>query len=67
MEGGFVELVFTQIHFVRLTNDDDQDSSHYLKSQGEGNECQNSDIVPEDTKEKVVLKIPFSKDFLRQQ
>ncbi|KAG7222199.1 hypothetical protein INR49_016613, partial [Caranx melampygus] len=29
-----------------LTNDDDQDSSHDLKSQGEGNERQDSDVFP---------------------
>lgn len=52
MEGGFVkQKIFTQTDFLMLTDDDDQDSSHDLKSQGEGNERQNSDIVPEETKD----------------
>lgn len=32
------------------TNYDDQDSSHYLKSQGEGNERQDSGVVPKSEK-----------------
>lgn len=35
------------LHCDWLTDDDDQDSSHYLKSQGEGDEGQDSDVVPE--------------------
>lgn len=38
----------------RLTNDDDQNPSHYLKSQWEGNQRQNSNVVPGNAKEKVI-------------
>lgn len=31
-----------------LTNDDDEDSSYYLESQGEGDEGKDCNIVPEE-------------------
>lgn len=42
-----------------LTNDDDQDSSHYLESQGEGDESQDSNVVPEEEsiKEKYTVNV----------
>lgn len=38
MQGGVIQ--------VPTTDDDDQDSSHYLKSQGEGDEGQDGNVVP---------------------
>ena len=40
-----------------LTNDDDQDSSHYLQSQGEGDERQDSDVVPVEERGIVMYRL----------
>lgn len=32
----------------RLTDDDDEDPCHYLEGQGEGDECQHCNVVPEE-------------------
>lgn len=31
-----------------LTDDDDEDPRHYLEGQGEGDECQHCNVVPEE-------------------
>lgn len=32
----------------RLTDDDDEDPCYYLEGQGEGDECQHCNVVPEE-------------------
>ena len=60
-EGGVLSWLMLRCDW--LTNDDDQDSSHYLQSQGEGDERQDSMIVPEEESEGAVsnsLSSPWS-------
>lgn len=50
---------------IRLTDDDDEDPRHYLEGQGEGDESQHRNVVPEEGAEQQVIHHTGSADDCR--